>query len=110
MPLTCSVWVSVARVTLNRPEVRNAFDDALIARLKDVFQDVEIAPARNRFKEIAANKRTAISQPFLLKFGFGLLNRFWQVKQNPPAARSHLEDSTEQFAGSAAHINDNVEL
>ena len=31
----------VARVTLNRPEVRNAFDDALIARLKDAFLDVE---------------------------------------------------------------------
>ena len=31
----------VARVTLNRPEVRNAFDDALISRLKETFSDVE---------------------------------------------------------------------
>ena len=27
----------VARVTLNRPEVRNAFDDALISELKKIF-------------------------------------------------------------------------
>jgi methylglutaconyl-CoA hydratase len=30
----------VARVTLNRPEVRNAFDDALIAELKKVFDEI----------------------------------------------------------------------
>jgi len=34
----------VARVTLNRPELRNAFDDALIARLKKSFLDVERDP------------------------------------------------------------------
>ena len=34
----------VARVTLNRPELRNAFDDALIAQLKKVFLDVEQDP------------------------------------------------------------------
>jgi methylglutaconyl-CoA hydratase len=31
----------VARVTLDRPELRNAFDDALVARLKKAFLDVE---------------------------------------------------------------------
>jgi len=31
----------VARVTLNRPEVRNAFDDALIAFLTKVFHDLD---------------------------------------------------------------------
>jgi methylglutaconyl-CoA hydratase len=31
----------VARVTLNRPEVRNAFDDALIAELKKAFTELE---------------------------------------------------------------------
>ena len=30
----------VARVTLNRPEVRNAFDDALISSLTKVFDEV----------------------------------------------------------------------
>jgi len=30
----------VARVTLNRPDVRNAFDDALISQLKKTFDDV----------------------------------------------------------------------
>jgi methylglutaconyl-CoA hydratase len=30
----------VARVTLNRPEVRNAFDDALIVRLSGIFTDL----------------------------------------------------------------------
>ena len=34
----------VARVTLNRPELRNAFDDALIAQLKKSFLDVERDP------------------------------------------------------------------
>jgi len=32
----------VARVTLNRPELRNAFDDALIGELRRAFADVEI--------------------------------------------------------------------
>jgi methylglutaconyl-CoA hydratase len=31
----------IARVTLNRPEIRNAFDDALIARLHEAFSDIE---------------------------------------------------------------------
>ena len=31
----------VARITLNRPEVRNAFDDALIASLKNCFSELE---------------------------------------------------------------------
>ncbi|MGQ0546015.1 MAG: enoyl-CoA hydratase/isomerase family protein [Betaproteobacteria bacterium] len=31
----------VARVTLDRPEVRNAFDDAVIASLRKVFLDIE---------------------------------------------------------------------
>jgi len=31
----------IARVTLDRPEVRNAFDDALISRLTEAFLDVE---------------------------------------------------------------------
>ena len=31
----------VARVTLNRPEVRNAFDDALIATLTDIFRKLD---------------------------------------------------------------------
>ena len=31
----------VARITLNRPDVRNAFDDALIAHLHEAFADVE---------------------------------------------------------------------
>ena len=30
----------VARVTLNRPELRNAFDDALIASLKKAFLEI----------------------------------------------------------------------
>src|SRR5882672_11789636 len=30
----------VARVTLNRPEVRNAFDDSLISELRKVFEDI----------------------------------------------------------------------
>jgi len=34
----------VARVTLDRPELRNAFDDALISRLKAAFLDVEKDP------------------------------------------------------------------
>ena len=35
----------VARVTLNRPELRNAFDDVLIGQLKKAFLDVENDPA-----------------------------------------------------------------
>jgi methylglutaconyl-CoA hydratase len=31
---------SVARVTLNRPDVRNAFDDSLISALKNAFEDI----------------------------------------------------------------------
>ncbi len=31
----------VARVTLNRPDVRNAFDDSLIASLSKAFHDLE---------------------------------------------------------------------
>jgi methylglutaconyl-CoA hydratase len=31
----------VARVTLNRPELRNAFDDALIAQLRKAFAEIE---------------------------------------------------------------------
>ena len=31
----------VARVTLNRPEVRNAFDDALITRLTEIFAELD---------------------------------------------------------------------
>jgi len=31
----------VGRVTLNRPELRNAFDDALIAKLRTAFSDLE---------------------------------------------------------------------
>jgi methylglutaconyl-CoA hydratase len=30
----------IARVTLNRPEVRNAFDDALISELRKTFEDI----------------------------------------------------------------------
>jgi len=30
----------IARITLNRPEVRNAFDDSLISQLRDAFEDV----------------------------------------------------------------------
>jgi methylglutaconyl-CoA hydratase len=35
----------VARVTLNRPELRNAFDDVLIGKLKSAFQEVEKDPS-----------------------------------------------------------------
>jgi methylglutaconyl-CoA hydratase len=31
----------VARVTLNRPEIRNAFDDSVISRLQEIFQELE---------------------------------------------------------------------
>jgi methylglutaconyl-CoA hydratase len=39
--LTVDKQDGVARVTLNRPELRNAFDDALIGALTEAFQDVE---------------------------------------------------------------------
>jgi methylglutaconyl-CoA hydratase len=35
----------VARVTLNRPELRNAFDDVLIGQLKKAFLDIQADPA-----------------------------------------------------------------
>jgi methylglutaconyl-CoA hydratase len=35
----------IARVTLNRPEVRNAFDDALIAGLSRIFSELDADPA-----------------------------------------------------------------
>jgi methylglutaconyl-CoA hydratase len=35
----------VARVTLNRPELRNAFDDVLIGKLKSAFEEVAKDPA-----------------------------------------------------------------
>ena len=43
--LTVEKKAGVARVTLDRPELRNAFDDALIARLTEVFLEVENDPA-----------------------------------------------------------------
>jgi methylglutaconyl-CoA hydratase len=39
--LTVDKQGGVARVTLNRPELRNAFDDALIGRLTAAFDDVQ---------------------------------------------------------------------
>ncbi len=39
--LTVDKQGGVARVTLNRPELRNAFDDALIGRLTAAFHDVQ---------------------------------------------------------------------
>lgn len=42
----CSIKSGVARVTLNRPEVHNAFDDALIAELTRVFKEVSGSGAR----------------------------------------------------------------
>jgi methylglutaconyl-CoA hydratase len=44
----------VARVTLNRPEVRNAFDDALIACLKNCFSELE-ADKSTRIVVLAGN-------------------------------------------------------
>jgi methylglutaconyl-CoA hydratase len=38
--LTLSVQSSVARITLSRPEVRNAFNDAVIAELTEAFQSL----------------------------------------------------------------------
>ena len=43
--LTVERTGGVARVTLNRPELRNAFDDALIASLRKAFVDIEKDPA-----------------------------------------------------------------
>jgi len=42
--LTVDKQGGVARVTLNRPELRNAFDDALIGRLTAAFHDVQKDP------------------------------------------------------------------
>src|SRR5437773_9500326 len=39
--LNVEIKHGVARVTLNRPEVRNAFDDALIGLLMKAFLDIE---------------------------------------------------------------------
>jgi methylglutaconyl-CoA hydratase len=44
----------VARVTLNRPELRNAFDDALISQLTSTFRDLE-ADASVRVMVLAGN-------------------------------------------------------
>src|SRR5216117_2059090 len=44
----------VARITLNRPEVRNAFDDALIASLKNCFSELE-ADKSTRVVVLAGN-------------------------------------------------------
>jgi methylglutaconyl-CoA hydratase len=44
----------VARVTLNRPEVRNAFDDALISRLAEVFSELN-ADSATRVVLLAGN-------------------------------------------------------
>ena len=44
----------VARVTLNRPEVRNAFDDALIARLAEIFRELD-ADSATRVVLLAGN-------------------------------------------------------
>lgn len=43
--LTLDTQGGVARVTLNRPELRNAFDDALIALLARTFSELEKDPA-----------------------------------------------------------------
>ena len=44
----------VARITLNRPEVRNAFDDALIASMKNCFSELE-ADKSTRVVVLAGN-------------------------------------------------------
>ncbi len=44
----------VARVTLNRPELRNAFDDALISQLTSTFREIE-ADASVRVMVLAGN-------------------------------------------------------
>jgi methylglutaconyl-CoA hydratase len=43
--LDCSIHDGVARVTLQRPDVRNAFNAELIARLRATFDDLSRAPA-----------------------------------------------------------------
>ena len=43
--LNVDIKDGVARVTLDRPEVRNAFDDALIAALRKAFLEIEKNPA-----------------------------------------------------------------
>lgn len=44
-PLRLETGGGVARLTLNRPEIHNAFDDDLIARLTDALRQVEADPA-----------------------------------------------------------------
>lgn len=44
----------IARVTLNRPEVRNAFDDSLISRLSEIFNQLE-RDAATRVVVLAGN-------------------------------------------------------
>jgi methylglutaconyl-CoA hydratase len=43
--LTVEIAGGIARVTLNRPELRNAFDDALIRQLQESFEKLENDPA-----------------------------------------------------------------
>ena len=43
--LSVDIRDGIARVTLDRPEVRNAFDDALIASLTEAFKEVDANPA-----------------------------------------------------------------
>lgn len=45
-PLLVTVEAGVARVTLNRPEVRNAFDEVLIAALTAAFARFHVKPPR----------------------------------------------------------------
>jgi methylglutaconyl-CoA hydratase len=41
----CEIEDTVARITLDRPELHNAFDDTLIARLTETLESVEADPA-----------------------------------------------------------------
>jgi methylglutaconyl-CoA hydratase len=41
----CKIADAVARITLDRPEVHNAFDDTLIARLTETLETLEADPA-----------------------------------------------------------------
>ena len=43
--VSVSIQDAVARVTLNRPNVRNAFNDEMLADLLDVFEDIREDPA-----------------------------------------------------------------
>jgi methylglutaconyl-CoA hydratase len=43
--LTVEIAAGIARVTLNRPELRNAFDDALIRQLQESLEKLENDPA-----------------------------------------------------------------